>query len=87
MINFQFFPRSHGVTPRIREIIECFKAVDKEKDASVHLKSNDMLALCVHILNKLALSLKQVRLRTNRYLSLYCSARMMKLISLLLLMH
>ena len=45
MINFQFFPRSHGVTPRIREIIECFKAVDKEKDASVHLKSNDMLAL------------------------------------------
>ena len=39
--NFQFFPRSHGVTPRIREIIECFKAVDKEKDASVHLNSND----------------------------------------------
>lgn len=45
MINFQFFPRSHGVTPRIREIIECFKTVDKEKDVSVHLKSNDMLAL------------------------------------------
>ena len=45
MINFQFFPRSHGVTPRIREIIECFKTVDKEKGASVHLKSNDMLAL------------------------------------------
>ena len=45
IINFQFFLRSHGVTPRIREIIECFKAVDKEKDASVHLKSNDMLAL------------------------------------------
>lgn len=45
MINFQFFPRSHGVTPKIREIIECFKTVDKEKDASVHLKSNDMLAL------------------------------------------
>ena len=43
MINFQFFPRSHGVTPRIREIIECFKAVDKEKDASVHLKSNGLV--------------------------------------------
>ena len=40
MINFQFFPRSHGVTPRIREIIECFKAVDKEKDASIHLIFN-----------------------------------------------
>lgn len=25
MINFQFFPRSHGVTPGIREIIESFK--------------------------------------------------------------
>ena len=45
MINFQFFPRSHGVTTRIREIIECFKTVDKEKDVSAHLKSNDMLAL------------------------------------------
>lgn len=45
MINFQFFPRSQGVTPMIREIIECFKAVDDEKDANIHLKSNDMLAL------------------------------------------
>lgn len=45
MINFQFFPRSHGVTPRIREIIDYFKTVDIEKDSSVHLKSNDMLAL------------------------------------------
>ena len=50
MINFQFFPRSHGVTPRIREIIECFKIVDKKKDANVHLKSNDKLALvCPHL--------------------------------------
>ena len=38
--NFQFFTRYHGVTKRMREILECFKAVDKEKDASVHLKSN-----------------------------------------------
>lgn len=45
MINFQFFPRSHGVTKEIRDIIECFKQVDANKDESVHLKSNDMLAL------------------------------------------
>ena len=53
MINFQFFPRSYGVTPRIREIIECFKTVDKEKGASVHLKSNDMLALIRPYLEKI----------------------------------
>ena len=45
MINFQFFPRSQGVTPMIREIIECFKYVDAEKDSSARLKSNDMLEL------------------------------------------
>lgn len=45
MINFQFFPRSHGVTPRMREIINSFRAVDSERDANVHLISNDMLAL------------------------------------------
>lgn len=45
MINFQFFPRSHGLTGEIREIIECFRKVDTEKDANIHLKSNDMLAM------------------------------------------
>ena len=45
MINFQFFPRSHGLTSEIRDIIECFKKVDAEKDVNAHLKSNDMLAL------------------------------------------
>lgn len=45
MINYQFFPRSHGVTPQIRDIINCFKKVDEDRDDSVHLKSNEMLAL------------------------------------------
>ena len=45
MINFQFFPRSHGVTPQIRDIINCFKRVDGERDENEHLKSNEMLAL------------------------------------------
>ena len=45
MINYQFFPRSHGVTPQIRDIINCFKKVDEERDENVHLKSNEMLAL------------------------------------------
>lgn len=45
MINYQFFPRSHGVTPQIRDIINCFKKVDETRDENVHLKSNEMLAL------------------------------------------
>ena len=45
MINYQFFPRSQGVTKEIRQIIDCFKAVDVEKDSKKHLISNDMLAL------------------------------------------
>ncbi len=58
MINFQFFPRSHGVTPGIREIIECFKAVDTERDSSVHLKSNDMLALVRPYLEKIGFTVE-----------------------------
>jgi hypothetical protein len=45
MVNYQFFPRSHGVTPQIRDVINCFKKVDEERDENVHLISNEMLAL------------------------------------------
>ena len=45
MINYQFFPRSRGVTTEIQQIIDCFKTVDGERDCKQHLVSNDMLAL------------------------------------------
>lgn len=46
MINFQFFPRSQGVTPEIKAIIDCFKNVESEiVQSSTHLVSNDVLAL------------------------------------------
>ena len=45
MINYQFFPRSRGVTTEIQQIIDCFKTVDGERDSKLHLVSNDMLAL------------------------------------------
>ena len=67
MINFQFFPRSHGVTPRIREIIECFKAVDKEKIANEFRKkigkgmlSTEILRFKFFIISNATLS-KQVK--------------------------
>ena len=45
MINFQFFPRSHGLTTEMSQIIDCFVSVDAAKAKKRHLKSNDMLAL------------------------------------------
>lgn len=44
MINYQFFPRSIGVTTDIDSIINCFKIVDNTKE-NEHLKSNEMLSL------------------------------------------
>lgn len=45
MINYQFFPRSLGVTPQLGRIIDCFQKVDLSKKSEEHLKSNDMLSL------------------------------------------
>lgn len=45
MINFQFFPRSHGVTPEIQAVIDCFKQVESVLDDGQHRVSNDVLAL------------------------------------------
>lgn len=46
MINYQFFPRSHGVTTEIKAIIDCFKQIEPQlEDESVHRTSNDVLAL------------------------------------------
>lgn len=44
MIQYQFFPRSQGITAEIKSIIESFKSVEKEIDSSCNeLKSNDVL--------------------------------------------
>ena len=44
MIRFQFFPRSHGITPDVKAVIQCFQKVENEI-SSEHLKlnSNDVL--------------------------------------------
>lgn len=44
MIQYQFFPRSQGITSEIKAIIESFLAVENEIDSSSQeLKSNDVL--------------------------------------------
>jgi hypothetical protein len=45
MINYQFFPRSHGVTPEIQAVINCFKKIEPILDDGTHRVSNDVLAL------------------------------------------
>jgi hypothetical protein len=44
MIRFQFFPRSQGITQRIRDVISCFeKEVDTIKSPDFNLSSNEVL--------------------------------------------
>ncbi|MDX1349007.1 MAG: hypothetical protein R3279_02105 [Putridiphycobacter sp.] len=44
MIRYQFFPRSHGITPQVKNVIDCFKKVEgKISSDSLQLKSNDVL--------------------------------------------
>ena len=59
MVNYQFFPRSRGVTPDILKIINCFKVVDSEKNSNEHLVSNDMLALLRPHLEKIGFRVEQ----------------------------
>jgi hypothetical protein len=44
MIQYQFFPRSQGITPEIRKVIDCFTHVSDRIDSdSNNLKSNEVL--------------------------------------------
>lgn len=46
MIQYQFFPRSRGITQEMQNIIQCFVDVQEEIDSKTHdkLESNDVLA-------------------------------------------
>ena len=37
MINYQFFPRSHGLTEEMRKIVECFRMVDVQKSKNAQI--------------------------------------------------
>ena len=46
MIKYQFFPRSHGVTPEINSIIGCFRQIEPQLEGeNVQRTSNEVLAL------------------------------------------
>jgi len=53
MIQYQFFPRSQGITDEIKNIIESFKSVENEIDSKTkELKSNDVLNMVRPFLEK-----------------------------------
>lgn len=53
MITFQFFPRSHGITLKIKAVIDCFVAVSKDIDSkNNNLVSNDVLHIVGPFLEK-----------------------------------
>ena len=45
MINYQFFPRSQGVTGEMQNVINCFNAIEKTLEDGKHRVSNEVLAL------------------------------------------
>ena len=54
MIQYQFFPRSVGVTPEIKAIVDCFISANGQIDSSINnLPSNGVLLVLNESLSKL----------------------------------
>lgn len=54
MLEYQFFPRSRGVTPEMEEVINCFKKIEQKIESPQNeLKSNEVLKLVEPYLRKL----------------------------------
>lgn len=66
MINFQFFPRSHGVTPMMQSIIDCFRGIEHTLDDGKHRVSNDVLALLRPHLEQLGFRVEQGKGRDEK---------------------
>lgn len=48
MIQYQFFPRSQGITPEMKKVVDCFFEVNDQIDSDFNnLKSNEVLK-CLH---------------------------------------
>ena len=67
MIQYQFFPRSIGVTSEVSDIIEAFKAVEVSIDSqSSTLKSNDVLEQLRPHLEKLGFAVEKGKGKTDK---------------------
>lgn len=59
MLNFQFFPRSHGLTQEIKDIIACFEEHYNKIDSEVNnLTSNEVLNIVRKSLEKICFTVE-----------------------------
>lgn len=67
MLKYQFFPRSTGVTPEIKSIIDCFEKVYISIDSSKHKhESNKVLNSIRNGLEKLAFKVEKSKIHSDK---------------------
>lgn len=66
MINYQFFPRSHGVTPMIQSVIDCFYQIEPTLSDGEHRVSNDVLALLRPYFERIGFQVEQGKGRDEK---------------------
>lgn len=67
MIQFQFFPRSQGITPKIKSIIDCFEEVNDNIDSDFNnLNSNSVLKELEEPLRKLGFKVETSKAKNDK---------------------
>ena len=66
-INYQFFPRSRGITSEIKEVIDCFLEVEDRINSENHnLKSNEVLKELYKPLIKIGYSVETSKAKDDK---------------------
>ena len=66
-MNYQFFPRSQGVTPEIKQVISCFEQVKDKIDSKNHnLSSNEVLKEIRHLLEQIDYSVETGKTNSDK---------------------
>lgn len=67
MIQYQFFPRSQGITPEIQKVIDCFFLVNDKIDSDFNnLKSNDVLKKLYEPLKKIGYKVETSKAKDDK---------------------
>ena len=66
-INYQFFPRSRGITSEIKEVVDCFLEVEDKISSDNHnLKSNAVLKELYRPLTKIGYSVETSKAKDDK---------------------
>jgi hypothetical protein len=67
MIRFQFFPRSHGITNQIADVIKCFESEShKFKSPEFNLSSNEVLEIIKPRLQKIGFIVEEGKTKDKK---------------------